>query len=284
MPCPPESSHHLHVHLGDGLFAALQERCRRTGESACHVIRDALAEALDLDHHTIYQVSTSGALVQGVYQGCVRVGELLKHGDFGLGTFDGLDGEGILLDGCCWQACGDGSVRKAPVDALAPFWVATRFATDHRDTLRDVASWADLTARLDALRDQSNLFVAIRIHGVFARIRYRVACKAEAGVDLVSATDAQATFDLENVAGTLVGFWTPSYARTINVPGYHLHLLSDDHHHAGHVLELQSHELSLELHRENHLQLVLPETPQFLKADLSGDPAAALAQAEGDHT
>jgi acetolactate decarboxylase len=67
------------------------------------------------------------------------------------------------------------------------------------------------------------------------------------------------------------------------VPGYHLHLLSDDHCHAGHVLELQSRELELELHRESHLQLVLPETPSFLKADLSGDPAAALAKAEGDH-
>jgi acetolactate decarboxylase len=283
MPCPPESSHHLNIRLGGGLFTALRERCRRTGESASHVIRQALAEALDLEHHTIYQVSTSGALVQGVYQGCVRVGDLLQHGDLGLGTFEGLDGEGILLDGCCWQALGDGTVRQAPADALAPFWVATRFQADHRETLRAVTSWADLTSRLDGLRDNANLFVAIRLRGVFERIRYRVACKAEPGVDLVSATNAQAMFDLENVAGTLVGFWTPSYARTLNVPGYHLHLLSDDHCHAGHVLELQSHELSLELHRESHLQLVLPETPAFLKADLSGDPGAALAQAEGDH-
>ena len=105
MPCSPDSSHHLDVHCGGGLWAALQERCRRTGESVSHVVRQALAEALDLEHHTIYQVSTSGALVQGVYQGCVRVAELLQHGDFGLGTFDGLDGEGILLDGRCWQAC-----------------------------------------------------------------------------------------------------------------------------------------------------------------------------------
>ena len=281
MPCPPESSHHLSVRLGEGLFAALQERCRRTGESASHVMRQALAEALDLDHHTIYQVSTSGALVQGVYQGCVRVGDLLQHGDFGLGTFDGLDGEGILLDGICWQACGDGTVRQAPADALAPFWVATRFAADHCESLSNVASWADLTGRLDGLRNQDNLFMAIRIRGVFEHIRYRVACKAQAGVDLVSATNAQATFDLDHVAGTLVGFWTPSYARTINVPGYHLHLLSDDHRHAGHVLELNSSALQLELHRESHLQLVLPETPAFLKADLSGDPAAALAKAEG---
>lgn len=284
MACTPESSHDVHVRLGDGLFTALQERCRRTGESSSHVIREALAAALDLEHHTIYQVSTSGALVQGVYRGCVRVGDVLQHGDFGLGTFEGLDGEGILVDGICWQACGDGTVRQAPADALAPFWVATRFQADHRETLSAVSSWADLTGRLDHLRDSANLFVAIRLRGVFERIRYRVACKAEPGVDLVSATNAQATFDLENVAGTLVGFWTPSYARTINVPGYHLHLLSDDHCHAGHVLELQSRELSLELHRESDLQLVLPETPEFLKADLSGDPAAALARAEGDHS
>ena len=283
MTCRPDSHHELHVRLGDGLYEALQERCRRTGESANHVIREALADALDLEHHTIYQVSTSGALVQGVYQGCVTVGDLRKHGDFGLGTFDGLDGEGILLDGICWQACSDGTVQQAADTALAPFWAVTRFQADHTDTLRDLRSWADLTARLDQLRDNANLFVAIRLRGVFERIRYRVACKAEAGVDLVSATNAQAMFDLENVTGTLVGFWTPSYARTINVPGYHLHLLSDDHRHAGHVLELQSRELQLELHRESHLQLVLPETPAFLKADLSGDPAAALAKAEGDH-
>lgn len=283
MGCIPQASNQIHVRLGDGLFQALQERCRSSGNSASHLIRQALAEALDMEHNTIYQVSTSGALVQGVYQGCVRVSDLLDHGDFGLGTFDGLDGEGILLEGRCWQACSDGSVHEAPADALAPFWVATHFVADHRDTLSDVASWADLTSRLDGLRDNANLFVAICIRGVFERIRYRVACKAEAGVDLVSATSGQATFDLENVAGTLVGFWTPSYARTINVPGYHLHLLSDDRRHAGHVLELQAQQLQLELQQESHLQLVLPETPEFLKADLSGDPSAALARAEGDH-
>ena len=282
MVCQPEFRHHLKVCLGDGLWSALQERCQRTGETAAHVIREALAEALDLEHHTIYQVSTSGALVQGVYQGCVRVGDLLKHGDFGLGTFEGLDGEGILLDGCCWQACADGTVRQAPGDALAPFWMATRFQADHCEVLSLVGSWADLTQRLDALRENANLFVAIRIRGLFERIRYRVACKAKPGDNLVTATSSQATFDLEQVAGTLVGFWTPSYAGAISLPGYHLHLLSDDRRHAGHVLELQGRGLSLELHRESHLQLVLPETPDFLRADLSGDPVAALAEAERD--
>ena len=98
MATQPDSIHRVQLNLEGGLWEALQERCRRTGESADHVINSALAEALDLEHHTIYQVSTSGALVQGVYSGCVKVEDLLQHGDFGLGTFDGLDDEGILLD------------------------------------------------------------------------------------------------------------------------------------------------------------------------------------------
>lgn len=127
----PEASHPVEVRLGEGLWRALQERCGRTGESADHVIRAALAEALDLNQ-TIYQVSTCGALVQGVYQVCVRVADILRHGDFGLGTFDGLDGEGILLDGTCWQARSDGSVHRAPPEALAPFWVVTSFRGDQQ--------------------------------------------------------------------------------------------------------------------------------------------------------
>lgn len=283
MASHPDSSHSVQVRLGGGLWEALQERCRRTGESVDHVIHSALAEAWDLDHHTIYQVSTSGALVQGVYSGCVRIGNLLEHGDFGLGTFDGLDGEGILLDGNCWQACSDGKVTKPPADALAPFWVVTRFQSDLQQSLEGISSWSDLIQRLDCIRDNANLFVAIRIRGVFDHIRYRAACKSAPGTDLVHATSTQATFEREQIAGTLVGFWTPAYARTINVPGYHLHLISDDHQHAGHVLELKAAQLTVELQRESQLQLVLPETTDFLNADLSGDPAADLAKAEGDH-
>jgi acetolactate decarboxylase len=41
-----------------------------------------------------------GALLAGVYDGNVTIRELLRHGDFGLGTFNALDGEMLVLDGC----------------------------------------------------------------------------------------------------------------------------------------------------------------------------------------
>ncbi len=110
-----------------------------------------------------------------------------------------------------------------------------------------------------------------------------MACKCAQGSDLVTATNHQAKFSKRSISGSLVGFWTHTYARTINVPGYHLHLLIDDHQHGGHILDLQASDLSVKLHMDNHVHLALPETPSFLSADLKGDPAKALATAESTH-
>ena len=279
----PSSSHSFQLSIGEGLWRALQQQSKRTGDSITHLMRQAIADSLDLDHNTIYQVSTSGALVKGVFKGCVKVNDVIRHGDFGLGTFDGLDGEGIMLNGICWQARADGSVTEASKTALAPFWTTTFFKADRTITYRDIVSWEDLIDRLDRERFSDNIFCAIRVSGRFQHVDYRVACKAKPGEELVQATKHQAEFSSQDLDGTLVGFWTPAYARTINVPGYHLHLLSDDHRHAGHVFNLRAQELTVELHDENELQMVLPETTEFLSADLNGDPAAALEEAEGQH-
>ena len=283
MPCHPQSSHHLHVTLGEGLWASLNRLSERTGDSLSHIVRSSLASTLDVDHHTIYQVSTSGALVKGVYQGCVNIADIRRHGDFGLGTFDSLDGEGIMLDGRCWQAKGDGTVIEAPDDAEAPFWAATFFEADITTNFDQVTSWEDLTQQLNGLRRSDNLFCAIRVDGVFEQIQWRVACRTEPGTDLVQATNNQAEFQHQNVKGSLVGFWTPEYAKTINVPGFHLHLLSEDRHLGGHILDLKATNLKVSMHLDSNLHLALPETPDFLAADLTGDPAKALAQAENKH-
>lgn len=266
--------------LPEALELALVAHCKRTGDSFDHVIVRALADFLDLEHHTIYQVSTSGALVEGIYQGCVRVREILKQGDFGLGTFHGLDGEGIMLDGTCYQALSDGTVHPADPDHLAPFWVETHFKADVDATFDQIRDWEDLLCRLDTLRSSDNIFAAIRIDGIFSRIQYRVACKAKSGTDLVSATEHQAEFCFEQIEGTLVGFFTPDYAHTINVPGYHLHFISRDRAHGGHVLDLAASSVDVAVDHEYQLKLVLPESSSFLNADLSEDPRAALEQAE----
>ncbi len=276
-------SQSIHVNLSRTLCDALEKRRRETGETLDHLVQTCLAQALGVEHHTVYQVSTSTALVEGVYQGCVTVETLKRHGDFGLGTYDGLDGEGLMLEGHVYQARADGSVVEAADSASAPFWVSAEFEADRMAILENVDSWEDLCAQVDRHRLSQNLFAAIRIDGTFDEIHYRVACKSAPGTDLVTATSHQAEFTLKNLEGTLLGFWSPAYARTFNIPGYHLHLLSNDRRHGGHLLGIKARNLKLRIMDANNLVMALPESPQFLQADLTADPTAALRKAEGVH-
>ncbi|MDP2013094.1 MAG: acetolactate decarboxylase, partial [Actinomycetota bacterium] len=212
---------HLHTRISESLDTALRARSAASGESVDHLVQAALAEAFEIEHHSLFQVSTSSALVEGVYQGCVNVADLLRHGDFGLGTFDSLDGEMIVLDGECFQARSDGSVVQAPADELTPFAVVTNFTADETDQLARFSDWQDLLLQLDRHRKSDNSFIGIRISGTMGALQLRAACKTDSGVDLVEATAHQSEFDLADIDGTLVGFWSPEFAGAVSIAGYH---------------------------------------------------------------
>jgi acetolactate decarboxylase len=272
----------LKTTIAMGLWRALVDYAERTREPLAHVVSQALAEYLQVSHHTLYQVSTSTALVEGIYRGAVRVGTLREHGDLGLGTFENLDGEMVVVDGHFFQVRGDGSVRECDDDDLSPFAVITRFAPDVEATLEQCPDLSRLASRFDGLRSSDNLFYAIRVDGHFDYVHTRAVCKTDNGVPLVEAAAVQPEFEFHDISGTLVGFWTPEYARTFNVPGYHLHFLSDDRHSGGHLLQCRGSDLRLRLQGEGDYRIALPETEEFLKADLRRDPAADLAKAEGE--
>ena len=273
-------AHDLRVKLPTGHWQALLRHCQQSGESHGAVVRKALADYLDLDHQTLWQLSTSTAVVEGVFGGALQVKDLLDHGDFGLGTFEQLDGEGILLDGVCWQARADGSLIKAPPDEAIPFWVATHFQAECQMSVIDIVSIEDLGVRIDPFRPGANLFVAIQIKGVFERVEMRTVSRVPEGVGLLEASNNQAMVCIEKVSGTLVGFWSPEHTTSLNIPGYHFHFLSDDHSSGGHVLDLKADSLEVELDFQSNLRLALPETKQFLEADLSHDISEQLHRAE----
>jgi acetolactate decarboxylase len=270
----------LSCDISETLMRALETRSRQTGEPVAHIVMAALADSLEIEHSTLFQVSTSTALVEGVYGGVVTIGELKRHGSFGLGTFDGLDGEMLALDGCFYQVLGDGSVREARDDARAPFAVVTEFRAERELTIDRVESFDDLSAQLDGRRETGNLFFAVRIDGHFAGVRTRALCKTASGVSLVDATAHQPEFTLTDVSGTAVGFWTPLYARTINVAGWHLHFVTDDRTGGGHLLDCQGANLRVQMQDLADVRIAMPETAAFLQADLSQDPSQELDLAE----
>src|SRR5918995_2356061 len=71
--------------------------------------------------HAVFQSGTLDALMAGRYDGDVTIGEILAHGDLGIGTVQHLDGELVVLDGEAWLVDGDGRVHRVPHDTRTPF-------------------------------------------------------------------------------------------------------------------------------------------------------------------
>lgn len=270
----------LHLKLSDSLWRALASRHRETGEPIPHIIRGALSEHLEVDHSTLFQVSTSNALVEGIYKGAVSIRDLREHGDFGLGTFEGLDGEMVALDGGFFQVRSDGTVRHAAGSDLSPFAAVTWFKPDKSIEIGSCPRLDSMIARLDELRESANVFYAIRIDGSFPFMHTRAMCKSEEGTPLAVAAAHQPEFRASDVAGTLVGFWSPQYVKTLEIPGYHLHFISNDRAWGGHLLECSGRDLRIAIQTVSDLHVALPANEEFLRADLTQDPANALAQAE----
>ena len=269
----------LTVEVYQSLMDELTAHCAASGETMRHFVSRALSHALELDYSTLFQVSTSGALVQGIYNKAVTVSDLRTHGNFGLGTFEGLDGEMVVVDGQFYQAHGDGRITVPSDSAPVPFAMLTNFRPQHRARLGKIGSVSELTAALDTLRRSDNLFFAVRIDGRFSKVHWRVACKVDSGVHLDQATDHQVEFRKTNVAGTMVGFWSPPYSRAISFAGWHLHFLTEDRKSGGHVLDCEGESVEVQVHDLDDLHLALPEMREFLHADLTQDPNAAIEKA-----
>src|SRR5271163_4681861 len=269
----------LSCEISWSLINALETRLRATGEPLDHVVMLALADYLEVPHATLFQVSTSGALVEGISQGVVTVGELKRHGDLGLGTYADLDGEMVVIDGRFWRVPGTGAIREAADSDLVPFAVITSFRPERYVELPGASSIEDLLGQLDSLRNSNNLFFAVRIDGRFSHLHTRAVCR-QAGAKLVDAAATQAEFELHEIVGTIVGFWTPAYAKTVNIAGWHLHFLSEDRSGGGHLLDVAGTALKAQVQHLDDFRMAIPETPEFLKADLTQDPSKALDKAE----
>lgn len=270
----------LNCNISESVWNAIEAERLRTGESTSHLIERAVSESLGLNHHSIFQVSTSTAVVEGVFGGYVTVADLKQHGDFGLGTFDGLDGEMIMVDGECYRATADGAVNAAAADTGVPFGVVTRFETDRQIESGPFKSLSDFEESIDGHRLSENLFVGIRAEVSAPWASMRAACKAYPGEGLVEAVRHQSEFTATDLRGTLVGFWTPTYASAFNVPGYHFHFIDEERSFGGHVLDIRIDEGAVAFHFESDVHVILPETTEFLEADLTQDPTDALEVTE----
>ena len=172
----------------------------------------------------LFQYNTLGALMAGLYGGSFTIGELLEHGDLGVGTLDSIDGELIVLDGKAYHA-------KVPYAAVVPHQAEVIFR--QRFEMTD----EELEARIESYYDGENLFRSIKIRGDFAKMHVRMIPKSTPEMKFAEVATHQPEYTRENVTGTIVGFWTPEIFHGVSVAGYHLHFISDDFTFGGHVMD-----------------------------------------------
>ena len=260
------------------------------------------------DRDVLYQLSTVPALMEGLYDGQVTLAELLRHGDLGHGTFDALDGEMVIVDGRVYQVGGDGRVRRPALDTKTPLAAVTFFEADYSTFVNAALDRVQLEYLMDRMAQDAaglekvsgtlsrrvpdtfsdpaarrgtgapltrNMPLAVRISGTFKYVKTRsVPRQTRPYPRLVDVTARQAVFEFRDVRGTIVGFRFPDYIKGLNLPGWHLHFITEDETGGGHVLDVQAGKVRVEIDETPVLQIVLPQTNEYRLVNLARDTEA----------
>ncbi len=213
-----------------------------------------------------YQYSIWWAFVNKVFDGDLKVSDLKKQGDIGLGSFDFLDGEMVMLDGIPYRVRENGEITEGADNDEIVYANATFFDEDKKFETRPAIDYILFKTELDSQLVSSNYFYAFKVHGIFKTIKLGGVPKVEKpfleGLDVL--IPKRPVFNGENITGTMIGFYCPKYIGNINAEGYHFHFISDDHKMGGHVMEFTSDgSLDVKMDEIHSYQFELPANDTF---------------------
>ncbi len=256
----------------------LNTSCGKSGRSA--------QSGQGMDDDTMCQVATLQSLMSGIYDGVVSIGEFKGFGDIGIGTFDHIDGELIMLDGIVYQARGNGEVIVAQDSVTLPFAVATHFDCDTTIDIAGASCLQEIADSLDAVVEArgKNLIYAVRIDlGRCDSVTYRSVLPQNRPYRPLAEVVAedQRTFAVNDIGGTIVAVYFPDFFDKQNAVGWHFHFISEDRSKGGHLLDISSREaMRAQLDATPHFTLHLPDTGEFNATGLGADMTSDIQAVE----
>jgi acetolactate decarboxylase len=220
------------------------------------------------DQDMIFHYSVLKALDNGVLEGNMTVGELKKHGDLGLGTYNGLDGEMVVLNHVVYRVTAEGKIVQPQDEALIPYSVISFYNQQDTMDMKGEISYPVLKEYVNKRLPSKNLFYAFCIRGKFDYIKCGSASKQTRPYNksLLEMLADRPVFEGKDISGTLVGFWCPAYIGDINTEGFHLHFLSDDRTLGGHLMQFRAKSLQIGFDTKSVYKILLPDTEMFSKA------------------
>jgi acetolactate decarboxylase len=219
---------------------------------------------------TLFQVSTLAGLQRGLFYPVTTVGQLRQNGDVGVGAFEGMDGELLVIDGQAYNAMYSGKV--VPVEDNTPIVYGTvaLLTANRTESMQNIFSYDQLQKSLSQLLPNKNIFYVFKIQATFNYLKVRSTAKQEKpypGLSVVVKN--QSTFELNNIKGTLIGFRCPAYIQGVYAPGFHLHFISEDRQKGGHVLEANVADLTAQIGYLTQMHLLLPDNEATRVMDMS---------------
>lgn len=220
---------------------------------------------------TYFHYSIWHAFVNKVFDADLKVSTLKANGDIGLGSFNMLDGEMVMLDGVPYRIREDGEITVGADDDEIVYANATFFDRDGSFPINETVGFDKFRAICNENLPSLNLFYAFKVHGTFKTIKLGGLNKQEKpfddGLDVLIPN--RPIFEGENVHGTMVGFFCPEFIGDINAAGYHFHFISEDLKLGGHVMEFECTEpLEVKYDEMNNYHFFLPDNEDYRKVSL----------------
>lgn len=208
----------------------------------------------------MHQVGTYGYLTQPDFTGLASVGRIAQGQTLGLGTFDNLDGELVMVGGKVYQVRPDGMPREADPKTSTPFMQAVRFRSQFDSPVPPGTTCAQLPELITAVADRNDGIIAVRVRGTFTDLVTRsVAADPPPFQPLSQTISEQTIFQLGERRAALVGFWQGRDALGIGQDGLHLHGLTADRSAGGHVLAcVAGADVQLSVQRVTSVQVLTP--------------------------
>lgn len=256
------------ISVDEDLARKLENAASNASLSPEAVLEQAIKNHLGgrTSNDTVYLSSPADAMMKGIYKETATIGDVKLHGNFGLGTFDDLDGEMVMLDGMAYRIKTDGRTAIAGDDVKTPFACATFFNPVSFDEIEGEIDHREFLALMERITPSENMFYGIRIDGVFSRVKLWSVPKQDPNRPIAHVRPAISTF--WDVYGTLAGFYTPKFLKALGIPGFHFHFLTDDRTFGGHLKECTLRHARISVQFISRIELDLPSTFDFMTTSM----------------
>lgn len=254
--------------INSALAAKVETAASRAGLSFEAILDRAIKQYLGSENRgdAVYLSSPAGAMMKGIYKETATIGDVKLHGDLGLGTFDDLDGEMVLLDGVAYQIRTDGQTTVVDDEVKTPFACATFFNPGSVEDIEGELDHGEFLTLLERIIPSENMFYGIRIDGAFSRLKMWSVPKQPEHQPINQVQPAIFTFC--DVYGTLAGFFTPRFLKALGIPGFHFHFLTADRAFGGHLKECTLRRARISVQFLSRLELDLPSTLDYMTTNL----------------